>query len=195
MNHLVIMAKAPQAGLVKTRLARETGTAEAVRVYRTVLDETLRNLGGERRWQTWLSVAPDKNADSPFWPSHIPVLEQGSGDLWRRMQRIFNQLPRGPAVIIGSDIPAVHVSDIAEAFKLLGGHDCVIGPAPDGGFWLIGLKRFPRIENVFENVRWSTANARKDTLANLSHLKVATAKSRSDLDTYDDYRSWLAARF
>jgi rSAM/selenodomain-associated transferase 1 len=194
MNHLVIMAKKPQAGRVKTRLARQIGTNEAVRIYRGILAETLRRLGKDPRWQTWLAISPDTAAKSSIWPTNLNVVTQGSGDLGVRMQRIFVVAPQGPAIIFGSDIPGISADEIAQGFKMLGRNDAVIGPAMDGGYWLIGLKRFPRIVRPFDNVRWSGPQALEDTMRNLAGLKVGHLAARRDIDTCDDYRDWLAGR-
>ncbi len=194
MNHLVIMAKKPEAGRVKTRLARQIGTAEALRGYRAILAATLRQLGSDPRWRTWLAVSPDASATSPVWPANIDIFAQGNGGLGERMQRIFDTLPGGPVMIVGSDIPGIHADEIARGFKLLGKNDAAIGPAPDGGFWLIGLKRFPRIVKPFHNVRWSSTHARRDTLQNLEGLHVGELATRRDIDTSEDYRDWLAGQ-
>ena len=145
-NHLVIMAKLPQAGRVKTRLARDIGTTEAVRVYRTVLYRTLKDLSQDTRWHTWIAAAPDTAVWSPVWPSQVGLLPQGPGDLGQRMQRVFDILPWGRAVIIGSDIPGIGRSDIAAAFAALGSNEAVFGPAADGGYWLVGQRRMPKVQ-------------------------------------------------
>jgi hypothetical protein len=112
---------------------------------------------------------------------------QGSGDLGARMQRIMDRLPPGPVVIIGSDIPWVRARFIRDAFSRLGAHDSVFGPSPDGGYWLVGLKRIPRIPRAFQNVRWSTAHALADTLRNLAGLKIAHIISLDDVDEAADF--------
>lgn len=192
MKNLVVMAKAPEAGRVKTRLARDIGVAEATRVYRTILTRTLRRLTGDPRWQTWIAVAPDRAMHSPLWPSNVNIVGQGAGNLGDRMQRVFDTLPGGPIVIVGSDIPGISPEDIAGAFSLLGQHDAVIGPAPDGGYWLVGQKRCPRIHQIFEDVRWSGPHAMEDTLANLKGATVGRVGQKTDVDTQDDYRAWCA---
>lgn len=186
-RHLVIMAKLPQAGRVKTRLAKEIGVAEAVRVYRTILKRTLLNLSADTRWRTWIAVSPDTAITSPVWPQ-LALMEQGGGDLGQRMQRVFNVLPGGPALIIGSDIPGIRRKDIADGFSALGSHDAVFGPAGDGGYWLVGQRRLPRVLPMFANVRWSSKHALKDTLANLN--SAAFIRQIDDLDTAGDYRRW-----
>ena len=104
------------------------------------------------------------------------------------MQRVFVRLPPGPAIIIGGDIPAIRPAHIAAAFRLLGNADAVLGPARDGGYWLVGLKRMPKVLEPFAGVRWSSAYALADTVANLDGKRVAFAAMLSDVDTGEDHR-------
>jgi rSAM/selenodomain-associated transferase 1 len=189
-KHLVIMAKSPNLGRVKRRLGRDVGDVAAARFYRTCLSHTALRLAQDRRWRTVIAVDPDRDVTTPFWPSRrrIARLPQGKGDLGRRMQRLFAALPPGPAIIVGSDIPAIRPHHIAEAFRRLGGADAVLGPAPDGGYWLIGLKRSPRVLRPFAAVRWSSAYALADTVANLDGKRVAFAATLSDVDIAEDFR-------
>jgi glycosyltransferase A (GT-A) superfamily protein (DUF2064 family) len=85
-------------------------------------------------------------------------------------------------VIIGTDIPGITPAHIAQAFRLLGRHDAVFGPADDGGYWLVGLKRRPRLPHPFTSVRWSSPHALADTLANLEGTTVAFVATLSDVD-------------
>ena len=190
-NHLVIMAKLPAAGRVKTRLARDIGSAEAVRVYRTILFDTIRRLSTDPRWLTWIAAAPDTATFSPVWPSGVLVVNQGAGDLGQRMQRVFDIMPRGPVAIIGSDIPGIACSDIADAFTSLGNNDAVFGPSTDGGYWLVGQRRRPRVLQMFSDVRWSSKHTLADTVANLESYRTGLIRQIDDLDTVDDYRRWL----
>ncbi len=159
------MAKSPRLGGVKRRLSQEIGGTEAIRFYRACLTHTLMRLGADSRWQTLLAVTPDAEVTAPVWPgchsSRIGILPQGRGDLGHRMQALFERLPPGPVVIVGSDIPGIGATEIARAFSLLGRADAVLGPAEDGGYWLIGLKRSPRVVRPFAAVRWSSRHARR----------------------------------
>src|ERR1700686_1486927 len=92
-------------------------------------------------------------------------------------------------VIIGSDIPNVTPNHIADAFALLNNHDAAFGPAADGGYWLVGLKRRPSIMHIFSGVRWSTEHALADTLANVRG-KVGLANELPDIDSVQDWRQW-----
>jgi rSAM/selenodomain-associated transferase 1 len=187
---LVIMAKSPVAGLVKRRLGREIGDVGAIRFYRSCLPHTILRLAADPRWRTVLAVTPDKDVASRILPAprRVGRLPQGSGNLGRRMQRLFRRLPPGPAIIVGSDIPAILPSHVAQAFKLLGRADAVLGPAHDGGYWLIGLRRSPRVLAPFAGVRWSGPHALADTLANLNGKRVLLAPTLRDVDTSEAYR-------
>jgi uncharacterized protein len=184
------MAKSPRRGAVKRRLARDVGDGVALRFYRACLSHSLIRLARDPRWVTQLVVAPDRDGASPIFPPRprIKRMVQGHGDLGRRMQRLFDRLPPGPVIIVGSDIPAMRPSHIAHAFRLLGRADTVLGPARDGGYWLIGLRRSPRILSPFAGVRWSTGNALADTLANLDGSRISFVATLSDVDTEQDLR-------
>lgn len=185
---LIVMAKSPRAGRVKCRLASSVGVVSATRFYRSCLAHTLMRLGRDPRWRTLLAVSPDSDIAAPLWPRGIERLPQGNGDLGTKMQHLFRRLPPGPAIIVGSDIPAISPSDVAKAFKLLGNGDAVFGRAPDGGYWLVGLHRSPRLLAPFANVRWSGPQALADTLRNLKRNRVAFASTLGDVDSEEDYR-------
>jgi rSAM/selenodomain-associated transferase 1 len=183
---LVVMAKAPVAGRVKTRLAAEVGVARAVRFARHGLAALLQRVTTDRRWFTLLAVTPDTTASSRFWPPRVPLIPQGGGDLGARMQQLFDRAPPGPVVIVGTDIPDVTRGHIAAAFRLLGRHDAVFGPAADGGYWLVGLRRRPHVLQPFRGVRWSTEHALSDTQANLHGCSIAQLPTLCDIDTATD---------
>ncbi|HEX2449226.1 MAG TPA: TIGR04282 family arsenosugar biosynthesis glycosyltransferase [Methyloceanibacter sp.] len=192
-NHLVIMAKAPQLGRVKRRLGREIGDVEAVRFYRSCLSHTVLRLARDRRWRTLLAIDPDRDVGACFSLSRklAARLTQGKGDLGQRMQRLFRRLPPGPAVIVGTDIPAMRAGDIAQAFAKLGGADAVFGRAPDGGYWLVGLKRVPKLLAPFAGVRWSSSRALVDTLKHLKGKRIGFVTTLSDVDIK---RNWQLER-
>ena len=121
-------------------------------------------------------------------------VDQGTGDLGDRMQRMFNTLPVGPVVIIGSDIPNIECADIAEAFNQLGRHDAVFGPAPDGGYWLVGQSRRRTVLQIFGNVRWSSEHALADTMKNLKGTSVNLLRQLADVDDAASYRNWLRGK-
>jgi rSAM/selenodomain-associated transferase 1 len=191
---LVVFAKAPVAGAVKTRLAREVGVTQATRFVRAATAALLGRVGADPRWQTVIAVAPDLAAASRCWPHGLSRMPQGGGDLGTRMQRIIDALPPGPALIVGTDVPGITRGHIAQAFCLLGRHVAVFGPAADGGYWLVGLKRRPRRLAIFANVRWSSPHALADTLANLRARTVAFAATLGDVDDAEALAAH-AARF
>ena len=182
------MAKRPAMGRVKRRLARDIGAAAAVRFYRSSLSHAVLRLAADPRWLT--VIALDSLADGARLLSRTPaaLMRQGEGDLGARMQRLFTRLPPGPVVVVGSDIPSIRPAHIAGAFKLLGQADAVFGPAQDGGYWLVGLKRTPRVLAPFARVRWSGPHALADTRANLKGKRVALAAHLSDVDRAEDLR-------
>jgi glycosyltransferase A (GT-A) superfamily protein (DUF2064 family) len=93
----------------------------------------------------------------------------------------------GPILIIGADIPGVTPAHIWRAFRALGSHEAVFGPAPDGGYWLIGMKGLrPPPPEFFAGVRWSTGHALTDTLATLPGWRIAQVDTLSDVDTAAD---------
>ena len=187
-RRLVIMVKDPEAGRVKTRLGRDIDVAAATGFYRHTLASVTAPLARDPRWQTLLSVAPARAVYSRLLPPGIPRLPQHGGDLGARMQAIFDQPGAGPTVIIGTDIPEVRPAHIAAAFRALGNHDAVFGPATDGGFWLVGLSRTPRVIAAFGAVRWSTSDTLADCLDGLSGHRIATVATLRDADDAADLK-------
>ncbi|MDB5489180.1 MAG: uncharacterized protein JWQ58_2895 [Reyranella sp.] len=185
-RHLVIFARAPQAGRVKKRLGTEIGMMEAARFYRRILGEQIGRMARDPRWTVWLFVTPDTALHHPAWRL-VRVSRrkpQRQGDLGRRMKLPFATLPPGPVVLVGSDIPAMRAHHIARAFELLGQHDLVFGPARDGGFWLVGARRLrPLPRSLFSGVRWSTPTTLAETRAGLPlHISIALANMLDDVD-------------
>lgn len=190
---LVIFVREPRPGRAKTRLGREIGHVEAARWFRHQAARLIRRLGRDPRWRAVLAVTPDaEGLASRVWPAHLPRAPQGSGDLGRRMARFLRGEPGtaigpGPVAVVGADIPALGARQIADAFRLLARHDAVLGPATDGGYWLIGLKRTRAVPRaLLDGIRWSGPHAFEDTRARLSGLSVALAETLSDVDTAAD---------
>ncbi len=194
-NTLAIMAKAPAMGRVKTRLAKDVGLVEATRFYRVALARLIRRLAADPRWRTVIAASPDTQAlpDQIWLQDADAVVPQGEGDLGARMQRVFDTAPKGPVVIIGSDIPDISAHHIAHAFKALGNNDAVMGPSVDGGYWLIGQKRMPKVLWPFANVDWSSGKERDQTLANFGKARVAMLDELSDVDSGRDHTRWRKA--
>lgn len=179
VRHLVIFTRYPRLGTGKRRLAAGVGNAVALRFQRVALFHLLLRLGCDARWRTWLAVTPDRSGP---WPRWVHVVPQGDGDLGDRMARVAGGLPPGPVVIVGTDSPCIEAGHIARAFRSLGSHDAVFGPATDGGYWSVGLRRRPRFLDPFAGVRWSSEHALRDTLENLPNRRVAMLETLDDVD-------------
>ncbi|MGV6811336.1 MAG: TIGR04282 family arsenosugar biosynthesis glycosyltransferase [Brevirhabdus sp.] len=186
---LVIMVKLPRPGRVKTRLGGGIGMVAAAWWYRHQVARLLRRMA-DPRWQIVLSVAPDAEAlAARVWPAHLPRVGQGPGDLGARMGRALAAFCPAHTVLIGSDIPGVTRAHIARAFATLGRADVVFGPAPDGGYWLVGMKAGRVPVGAFKGVRWSTHHALHDSLSSLGGARVAFADTLGDVDEAADLRS------
>jgi rSAM/selenodomain-associated transferase 1 len=193
-EQLIIFVKAPRRGTVKTRLARAIGQDRALAAYREM---TARLLGGLANLPyVELRFTPD-DAESEMQPwarTGWRCMRQGNGQLGRRLALAFDEaFSRGArrVVIIGSDCPDVAPSDIQLAWTALKTRDLVIGPALDGGYWLIGLGR--QCETLFRGIAWSTGGVLRQTMdrARLAGLKTKLLRRLGDIDTEKD---WLEAQ-
>ncbi|WP_127076792.1 TIGR04282 family arsenosugar biosynthesis glycosyltransferase [Rhodomicrobium lacus] len=188
------MTRAPICGAVKTRLAREIGPVAASALTRALTARLLRELACDARFRCMLAVSPPTAtmARFPAWRAggRVQRLAQVRGDLGARMQALLDRCGKEPVVVVGTDIPGIAREIIADALRLLRRADAVFGPAEDGGYWLVGLRRRPKILKPFANVRWSSEHALADTLANLQGCRVAFAKTLFDIDTGADYRRY-----
>ena len=185
---LIIFVKAPVAGRVKSRLAKTLGAGRAAAIYRRLAANTIAQ-ASKGPWRTVLAVDP-VSAISGFenlWPRRVQRTPQGRGDLGARMRRLIDAAPSGPVVIIGSDAPALRARHVRVAFKALGGADCAVGPATDGGYWLIGFSRWRGRAPRFERVRWSSGHALNDTIMSLPEcFRVARLGALADIDDAAD---------
>jgi len=187
---LILFVRVPVLGTGKRRLAREIGDVAAVRFERLMIALLLRRLGTDRRWRLLIAVTPDNaRRRSRRWHSGVEAVGQGGGDLGIRMRRALRACPVGPVVLVGGDIPALGASQVWAAFRRLGVHDVVFGPAEDGGFWLVGARHPGQLPTLFEGVRWSGPHALADTLAGLpQRVKVGCVQRLEDVDDRDAYR-------
>lgn len=184
-NTLIILAKTPRRGLVKSRLARDIGADAATAWYRQNLARTLRRLGLPKRWECRIIAAPRHAAAWP-WPTPWRFSHQARGDLGQRMLKALRSAGKGPTVLIGSDIPGITPGHIAAAFRALGRNDAVFGPSTDGGYWLVGFSARYR-GNPFTAVRWSTGWALEDTLAGFRPgMKIGFVEKMQDVDEGPD---------
>jgi len=194
-RQVVVFVKAPRLGQVKSRLAAGIGGVAALRFYRETTGRIVRMLARDARWRTVLAVTPLGARHGGSWPARTRRLDQGSGDLGQRMARAFHSRGRGPVVIVGSDIPDLTARQVWAAFRALGDADAVLGPARDGGYWLIGLKRSrPVPAGLFVGVRWSSPHALADTRASLPRrYSVRLLEMLEDVDDRESHARWRAA--
>ena len=184
-------------GEVKTRLARVIGAKAACEAYCQLVDELCERLSSLKGLE--LRFSPDDAADEiKCWQRQSWRLRpQGKGDLGQRMEAAFAEAFASRAervVIIGSDCPAIAVDDIEKASAALGTADVVLGPARDGGYWLIGLRQ-PQ-PSLFKQITWSTDSVLKETLrrARDSQLQVKLLRELADVDNQRDWEDFLASK-
>lgn len=189
-NFLVLMARQPVAGAVKTRLARDIGAVPAVWWYRHNIRRVIRRLRRDPRWVLVISACPDRAVAKPFWYAGVRAVPQGRGDLGERLVRILSGMPPGPVLVIGPDIPGVTSREIARAFRALRAAEIVLGPAGDGGYWAIGHRAMPRRlpPGALAGVRWSTEHALQDTRLALGAVvgRVDLVDKLYDVDRVED---------
>ena len=197
-EHLLVFAREPKLGRVKTRLAADIGPQAALAVYRELLALTAAAVVAAQVPATvWLAEAPaplsDPDQPRPEWPG-LPWRAQPAADqLGTRMAHAFNEAFVGGAarvVIIGTDCPGLSAELLRQAFVLLGTHDVVLGPADDGGYYLLGLCA-PQ-PALFANKDWSTATVLPATLADAARLglRVAQLPQLHDVDSGRDLATW-----
>lgn len=190
LNHLLIFAKYPEPGRVKTRLARSIGPERAALLYQemveTVVAKTAPTNGEYRR--TVYFDPPERRSDFEKWFCSLTMKSQCEGDLGSRMRTaIAESLQAGAdrSVLIGSDCPAVNRELIVEAFRKLADADLVIGPASDGGYYLIGMKA---VHDVFAGIPWSTGRVFAETIRRImkAGLTVSLLPILADVDQASD---------
>jgi uncharacterized protein len=189
---VVIFARAPRYGAVKTRLARDIGSGEALRFHRRTVERLVRAMARDARFETVLAVTSDSAVRAREFASlPVRVVRQGGGDLGRRMIRALRSAGARPSIVIGSDIPALSAAHVAISLRALGSAQIVFGPARDGGYWLIGARHPERLRsNALDGVRWSGPQALADSLARLRPAAVLDVV----LDDVDDGAAYRALK-
>lgn len=187
-NLLIIFTRNPEPGKVKTRLAKDVGDHTAFEIYKFLLNHTVsvtEKLKASK--EIYYSEAIAKN---DIWDPKIYTkrLQQGR-DLGERMKNAFQEGFNNDykkIVIIGSDLYDLQQRDIEDAFKYLSKNDAVIGPATDGGYYLLGMNQlFPK---VFQGKNWGTSSVLKETLEDLKEEKIGILDARNDVDYYSDIK-------
>jgi rSAM/selenodomain-associated transferase 1 len=192
-SRVVVFLRAPRAGSVKTRLAAALGEDAALDVYRDLLAATFAALADQAGVE--LRHTPDDAGPeiAPMLRAGWAAAPQGGGGLSERLARAVDDAFRsgaGRVLVIGSDCPYLTGGDIGEALDALEESDLVLGPALDGGYWLIGLRR--PAPYLFRGVPWSTPDVLAATRrhAEAAGLHVALLRALADIDTPEDWKRW-----
>ena len=188
-NLLLIFTRNPELGKVKTRLAKTIGDEAALDIYKHLLNHTkqvTKNLSCDNAVYYSVKVRENDIWNATTYQKHL----QDGNDLGIRMHNAFQQaFSTGyeKIVIIGSDLPDLTSEHINEAFEKLNSNDVVMGPAEDGGYYLLGMKKLHT--NIFQNKNWGTSTVRKDTLNDLQNESVFLLETLNDVDVFDDIKN------
>jgi rSAM/selenodomain-associated transferase 1 len=190
----VVFAKTPTPGQVKTRLTPIIHAREAADLARSLLLDTVQ-AGDGAGFETVVAFTPatGRRLLERLLGPRRRLVAQGGGDLGVRLARVTAIATDGrprPVIVVGTDCPAVTAERLREAQASLERSDLVLGPALDGGFYLIGL-RGSRPE-LFEDIPWSTADTleRVEARARAAELRVTRLEPARDLDTPEDLYEW-----
>ncbi|CAA0146860.1 TIGR04282 family arsenosugar biosynthesis glycosyltransferase [Tenacibaculum maritimum] len=185
-NLLLIFTRNPELGKVKTRLAKAVGNETALTIYKFLLDKTKKvtqNLNCDKAVYYSVQV---RNHDIWEEKNYQKKLQKGE-DLGIRMHNAFQEAFENnyeKVLIIGSDLYDLTPNHIHEAFDKLNSNEVVIGPAKDGGYYLLGMKKL--IPSIFKNKNWGTSSVRKDTLKDLEKVNVHLLEPLNDVDLIED---------
>ncbi len=183
---LLIFTRNPELGKCKTRLAATIGNESALKVYEFLLQHTAavtRGVSATKRVYYSEEIWEDDLWSDPVFEKHL----QEGIDLGARMHQAFkNGFEEGfeKIIIIGSDLYEIDTEALENAFQALDDHDFVIGPAEDGGYYLLGMKTLE--PQLFNNKVWGTGTVLKDTLSDLQGSNLYRLQSRNDVDIYED---------
>ncbi|REH56111.1 hypothetical protein C7448_101143 [Tenacibaculum gallaicum] len=188
-NLLLIFTRNPELGKVKTRLAKTIGEETALDIYKFLLEHTKRvtqNLTCDKAVYYSVKVRENDIWDATLYQKHL----QEGNDLGIRMHNAFQQaFSNGyeKVIIIGSDLPDLTSEHINQAFQKLNSNGVVIGPAEDGGYYLLGMKKLHA--TVFQHKDWGTSTVRKDTLNDLQNESVHLLETLNDVDVFEDIKN------
>ena len=196
-DRLIIFARYPEVGKAKTRLIPALGPEGATAVYRQLAEQTLAQVQAFRQ-QHLLEVevrftGGTQELMQRWLGQDLLYAEQGTGDLGERMARSLQAAfaaGMGRTIIIGTDCPQLDTVILQSAFEALAQQDLVLGPATDGGYYLIGLRRF--VPELFVDIPWSTATVFSKTMAIATHLNLTIAHlpTLTDIDYPEDLALW-----
>ncbi|WP_421813034.1 TIGR04282 family arsenosugar biosynthesis glycosyltransferase [Flagellimonas sp.] len=187
-NLLLILTRNPELGKCKTRLAAKVGDKSALDIYKFLLDHTVsftKNLKVEK----WVYYS-ESIWENDIWDNKVyqKKLQKGK-DLGERMMNAFRegfQAGFENIIVIGSDMFHLNQSDLEEAFSKFKDHNYVVGPAEDGGYYLLGMKSIKT--ELFQNKNWGTDTVLQDTLSDIKNEKVALMDEKNDVDYYKDIK-------
>ncbi|MBX7492153.1 TIGR04282 family arsenosugar biosynthesis glycosyltransferase [Qipengyuania sp. 1NDW9] len=182
---LSIFARLPVPGQVKTRLVPAVGEEGAARIYARLLAHTV-EVAKESGLDFELRVTGGEvEAFHSLFGSNVAVVDQGGGDLGAKMARV-----EAPALLIGSDCPGISVPLLQAAAGALDDRRVVLGPANDGGYYLIGFTE--PVPFLFEDMEWSTPKVLPETLTRLAERGYGPAilPELADIDTGEDLAAW-----
>jgi uncharacterized protein len=184
-RHLILFARWPAPGLTKTRLIPKLGAIGAAQLAKQLTEYAAR-LAKQLVCAATVCSTGASCADMTQWLG-LPSVPQVDGDLGARMQAAFAHIFAKGArriILMGSDCPGLTADILRAGFAALEQHDVVLGPAADGGYYLIGLRE-PQPQ-LFDAMQWSHADVLRDTLARLGTLTYALLPRLHDIDTPDD---------
>lgn len=203
-ERLLVFARLPELGRVKTRLARSIGPAKALAVYEAMLRDLLASIGASsERTEIEVMWAPSETAHGQLlasaFGSAATAMQTGAtlGDrLAMAMSERFFFHRTEKIVAIGVDDPRLSRATIDSAFALLDSCEWVLGPATDGGYYLIGCRAAAFDSAVFAGVEWGSSSVLRTTLSRIgaSQQTVALLPERYDIDVEDDLRRYAEAR-
>jgi len=197
---ILVFVRAPEAGRVKTRLAAEIGAGAALRVYRRLAEHAVgqaRALGGEVALRIHFTPADAENEVRAWLGGGAEYLPQAEAELGGRMRAAFAAAfaaGHRRVVIIGSDLPGLTADLLRDAFARLDAHPVVLGPARDGGYYLLGLREMR--PEIFRDIPWSTGAVFDATAERLAALGITPARLPvlGDVDVAADlpagWREW-----
>lgn len=188
-NLLIIFTRNPELGKVKTRLAKSIGDKNALTIYKTLLEKTektVRETDCEKAVYYTVKIRENDIWDNSIYQKH----QQHGDDLGTRMLNAFTEGFKSnynKIAIIGSDLYSLNISHINLAFKALENNDFVIGPAHDGGYYLLAMKSL--YSQVFKNKNWGTSTVFKNTINDLKNKSIHLLETLNDIDVYDDLKN------
>ncbi len=193
-NALIVFLKYPETKKVKTRLGKDIGEHRAMELYRETASFVADSFSGSKNWTTFFFYTPQKRKKEILeWLGDKEALffTQERGSLGQRMSRAFEKcfsLGFRNVVIIGTDCVMITEEDVETAFSLLSGREfeAVLGPATDGGYYLLGLCR--KTDAVFQDMQWSTSHVFKETENRMkkSSLRHTVMRELADIDKEKD---------